>query len=261
MKNHRCKCSPWKFVLVARFFILSLLLQIPHLPAQAAGAHFVLISHAADGDPWWEIVKNAIHQADQDFGVQTDYLNPAKGDLGDMAKLIRQAAQGTYDGVITTIPNFDVLQAPIAQLTAKKIPLVTINVGTEEQAIRMGALMHISQNDYRAGEEAGKRAKAAGVTSFVCVTHFINTTSPADRCRGFASALGVDYRDAMLYAGSNPDDIKRAVSKYLTDHPRLGAVLTLGPPSAAATLEAVAPQYACATSQPSSSLLAFRLAR
>lgn len=239
MSNHRDTCWSLKFVFVAGLFFFTLLLAVAQHNAQAAEAHFVLISHGADGDPWWNIVKNAVRQADEDFDVQTDYLNPATGDLNQMAKMIRQATQGNYDGVITTIPNFDLLQAPIMQASINKVPLVTINVGTDEQAIRLGALMHISQNDYRAGEQAGRRAKAAGVTSFVCVTHFVNTSSPADRCRGFADALGVDYREAMLYAGTNPEDIKREVSRYLRAHPKVGALLALGPLSAEPALAAV----------------------
>src|ERR1035438_6980039 len=66
----------------------------------APDAHFVLISHAPDSDPWWNTVKNAIKQADEDFNVQTDYRNPPNGDIADMARLIEQAAARNYDGVI-----------------------------------------------------------------------------------------------------------------------------------------------------------------
>lgn len=102
MRNYRYKCWPLKFVFVARLFFYTLLIAFSQPNAQAAEAHFVLISHGADGDPWWNIVKNAVRQANEDFGVQTDYLNPANGDLNQMVKMIRQAAQGNYDGVITT---------------------------------------------------------------------------------------------------------------------------------------------------------------
>ena len=38
--------------------------------ARAADAHFVLISHAPDSDSWWNTIKNAIKQADEDFNVE-----------------------------------------------------------------------------------------------------------------------------------------------------------------------------------------------
>src|ERR1700761_2890771 len=37
--------------------------------ARAADAHFVLISHAPDSNSWWNTIKNAIKQADEDFNV------------------------------------------------------------------------------------------------------------------------------------------------------------------------------------------------
>ncbi|MDC6134716.1 sugar ABC transporter substrate-binding protein, partial [Burkholderia gladioli] len=55
------------------------------LPAQAADARFVLISHAPDSDSWWNTIKNAIKQADEDFNVTTDYRNPPNGDIADMS--------------------------------------------------------------------------------------------------------------------------------------------------------------------------------
>src|ERR1700750_1709831 len=113
--------------------------------ARAADAHFVLISHAPDSDSWWNTIKNAIKQADEDFNVETDYRNPPNGDIADMSRLIEQAAARNYDGVITTIADFDVLKSSINKVTAKKIPLVTINSGTEEQSAQLAAIMHVGQ--------------------------------------------------------------------------------------------------------------------
>lgn len=127
--------------------------------AYAADAHFVLISHAPDSDSWWNTIKNAIKQADEDFNVETDYRNPPNGDIADMARLIEQAAARNYDGVITTIADYDVLKSSISKVTEKKIPLVTINSGTEEQSAKLGAIMHIGQPEYVAGKAAGEKAK------------------------------------------------------------------------------------------------------
>ncbi|TMQ06909.1 MAG: substrate-binding domain-containing protein, partial [Deltaproteobacteria bacterium] len=102
--------------------------------AARAEPRFVLVSHAPDSDSWWNTIKNAIKQAGEDFGVTVDYRNPPGGDLADMARIIEQASARNYDGVITSIADFDVLKKPIAQVVAKKIPLVTINSGTTAQS-------------------------------------------------------------------------------------------------------------------------------
>src|SRR3954465_2559044 len=81
--------------------------------ARAADAHFVLISHAPDSDSWWNTIKNAVKQAGEDFDVTVEYRNPPSGDLADMSRLIEQAAAANYDGVITSIADFNVLQGSI----------------------------------------------------------------------------------------------------------------------------------------------------
>jgi len=80
-------------------------------------------------------------------------------------RIIEQAAARNYAGVITSIADFDVLKKPIAQVVAKKIPLITINSGTTAQSEQLGAIMHVGQPEYDAGKAAGVRAKAAGAVS------------------------------------------------------------------------------------------------
>ncbi len=207
--------------------------------ARAADAHFVLISHAPDSDSWWNTIKNAIKQADEDFNVETDYRNPPNGDIADMARLIEQAAARNYDGVIVTIADYDVLKGSIGKVTEKHIPLVTINSGTEQQSADLGAIMHIGQPEYTAGKAAGEKAKAAGVKSFLCVNHYATNPASFERCRGFAEALGVDFKSSTLDAGTDPTGIQSKVSAYLRNHPDTGGVLALGPLSAAPTIKAL----------------------
>jgi simple sugar transport system substrate-binding protein len=207
--------------------------------ANAADARFVLISHAPDSDSWWNTIKNAIKQADEDFNVQTDYRNPPNGDLADMARLVEQAAARDYDGVVISIADFDVLKGAVQKVTQKHIPLVTINSGTEQQSAQLGAIMHVGQPEYAAGKAAGEKAKAAGVKSFLCVNHYATNPASFERCRGFADALGVDYKAATLDAGQDPTGIQTKVSAFLRNHPNTSGVLALGPNSASPTIKAL----------------------
>jgi simple sugar transport system substrate-binding protein len=204
-----------------------------------ANERYVLISHAADSDVWWNTVKNAIKQAADDFGVQVDYRNPPNGDLADMARLVELAAARNYDGVAFDIADFDVLAKPAMRVTAKRIPLVTINSGTAEESRKLGAIMHIGQPEYEAGKAAGERAKAAGIKSFVCVNNYATNTASFQRCKGFADALGVDARKSMIDSGVDPTVVESKVSAYLRNNPRTQAILALGPNSADPSLQAL----------------------
>ncbi|HEY5798879.1 MAG TPA: sugar ABC transporter substrate-binding protein [Burkholderiaceae bacterium] len=224
--------------LLALLFALSGL--APHV-ARAEGEHYVMISHAPDSDSWWNVIKNANRHAAEDFRVKLDYRNPPNGDLADMARLVEQAAARRYDGVIVSIADIDVLRKPLKDVTAKRIPLLTINSGTHQQSEELGAIMHVGQPEHAAGHAAGLRAKAAGIKSFVCVNHYATNPASFERCRGFAEAIGADYRSATLDTnGVDPGVIESKVSAYLRAKPATQAVLTLSPDGASPTLSALA---------------------
>ncbi len=107
--------------------------------AYAAGERFVFVSHAPDSDSWWNVIKNALKNAEHDMGVKVEYRNPPTGDIADMARIIQQATASNPDGIVTTIADFDVLQSAIQGAVAKGIPVITVNSGTAEQSKKLGA--------------------------------------------------------------------------------------------------------------------------
>ena len=206
-------------------------------PAHADGERYVFVSHAPDSDSWWNTIKNALKNAEHDLGVKVEYRNPSTGDIADMARIIEQAAASNPTGIITTIADYNVLEGSIKGAIAKGIPVITVNSGTAEQSKKLGALLHIGQPEYDAGKGAGERAKAAGVTKFLCVNHFITNTVSVERCRGYADGLGVPLGDQMLDSGIDPTEVYNKVKAYLTTHADTNGILTLGPNSADPTIK------------------------
>ncbi len=93
-------------------------------------------------------------------------------------------------------------------------------------------MMHIGQPEYDAGKGAGERAKAAGVTKFLCVNHYITNAASVERCQGYADGLGVKLGNQMLDSGVDPTEVYNKVKAYLASHPDTDGILTLGPNSA-----------------------------
>lgn len=205
----------------------------------AVDGRYVLVSHAPDSDTWWNTVKNSIVDAGKDFNVTVDYRNLPNGDMADMARIIEQSAARNYDGVIFDIADFDVLKRPAELVRAKKIPIITINSGTVEQSKQLDALMHVGQSEYSAGKAAGERAKAAGIKSYVCVNHYATNASSFERSRGYADALGLDFKPYTLDTGIDPTTVENKVSAYLRAHADTQSVLALGPDASAGALPAV----------------------
>lgn len=207
--------------------------------AQAEGERYVLVSHAPDSDSWWNVIKNALALACDQMDVECEYRNPPTGDLADMARIIEQAAASQPNGIITTLADPDVLAGPIRAAVDSGIDVIIMNSGTPEKAREVGALMYVGQPEYDAGFAAGQRAKADGVTSFLCVNHYINSPSSTERCQGFADGLGVELGTQMIDSGQDPSEIQNRVMAYLNANPDTDAILTLGPTSADPTIMAV----------------------
>ena len=207
--------------------------------AQADGERYVLVSHAPDSDSWWNTIKNGLALAGEQMGVTVEYRNPPTGDLADMARIIEQAAASGPDGIITTLADPSVLSGPIRAAVDSGIDVIIINSGTPEQAREVGALMYVGQPEYDAGYAAGLRAAGDGVTSFLCVNHYISSPSSTERCQGFADGLGVELGNQMIDSGQDPAEIQNRVMAYLNANPETDAVLTLGPTSADPTILAL----------------------
>ncbi|MFT5869047.1 MAG: simple sugar transport system substrate-binding protein [Paracoccaceae bacterium] len=207
--------------------------------ATAEDLRYVLVSHAPDSDSWWNTVKNGIALAGEQMNVEVEYRNPPTGDLADMARIIDQAAASSPDGIITTLADFDVLSGPIRAAVDSGIDVIIMNSGTPAQAREVGALMYVGQPEYDAGYAAGLRASGDGVSSFLCVNHYISSPSSSERCQGFADGLGVELGNQMIDSGQDPAEVKNRVLAYLNANPDTDAVLTLGPTSADPTILAL----------------------
>ena len=207
--------------------------------AQAADERIVLISHAPDSDSWWNTIKNAVKEAGDHVGAKVEYRNPPTGDLADMARIVEQAVATNPDGIVVTIADYDVLKGPLFKAKKKGIPVITINSGTHQQSEDLGALLHVGQPEYDAGYGAGKQAKKVGVTSFLCVNHYITNPASVERCKGFADAIGVELDGSMIDSQTDPTGIEKKVQAYLRKNPNTQAVLTLGPTSAHPTIRAL----------------------
>jgi simple sugar transport system substrate-binding protein len=214
-------------------------LAITSTSAVAAGERYILVSHAPDSDSWWNTIKNGIELAGKQMDVTVEYRNPPTGDLADMARIIEQATASKPNGIITTLADYDVLSGPIRNAVDQGINVIIMNSGSPDQARELGALMYVGQPEYDAGHAAGLRAKGDGIKSFLCVNHYISSSSSTERCQGFADGLGMELGNQMIDSGQDPAEIKNKVLAYLSANKGTDAILTLGPTSADPTIAAL----------------------
>ena len=239
MSTKQVGASRLRWLIGVVIVLLSGVFQVANA-ATSGTPRFVFISHAPDSDKWWNVIRNGLKHASEDFGVVIDYKNPPTGDLKDMVKLIDESSSQNYQGMMVTIADYEKLKEPLQRVVKqKKMPLITVNSGTQQQSESIGAIMHVGQPELFAGELAGEKARRANVHSFVCLNHYASNASSHERCKGFANGLGANAKAAMLELDGDPAAIQAKITKYLEEHPDTEAMLALGPTSAVPAIEAL----------------------
>lgn len=207
-------------------------------PSPTAAGHgrltFAMVTHGAPGDPFWAVVKTGAMQAGKDLGVTVTYQG--SGVPQTQAQMIDAAVNQHVDGLIVSMANPEALKASIERAESAGIPVITINSG-EQQSAAYGAITHVGQDETVAGQAAGERFKAAGVTHAICVIHEAGNIGLEQRCAGARKGLGGKLDTVQV----NINDITAAqatIRAKLASDPSINGVLTLNPAIAMAAVTA-----------------------
>lgn len=202
----------------------------------AYAERYVMVTHTQGTDPFWPVVEKGAKDAAEALGVELEYNFAPSGDMADMAALIEAAAATQPDGIIVSLPDADALGGAITSTVDSGIPVITINSGLESSA-SLGALMHVGQPEYLAGQKAGERAKAEGATKPVCLNQEAFNTALVDRCNGYFESMGQDLN--MIDVSNDVAQIKTRTAAALQADPEVDALLAVGPHVCEAAAEAV----------------------
>ncbi|MBM7861344.1 simple sugar transport system substrate-binding protein [Lentzea nigeriaca] len=184
-----------------------------------------MITHGTAGDAFWSVVKVGAEDAGKQLGVGVTYNSD--GDPGAQAKLIDNAVSQKVGGIVVSMANPDALKTSIQNAVKAGIPVITINSGSAKSA-EFGAMAHVGQEESIAGEEAGKKLKAAGKTKLLCVIHEAGNTGLNQRCDGARTGFGGTVENLQVDI-SNPTDIESRIKAKLQSDTSFDGVLALNP--------------------------------
>src|SRR3954447_17054455 len=111
-----------------------------------------VITHAAPGDSFWDVVKAGAVQAGKDENVDLQYQSGP--DVGKQSTLIDNAVAAGTDGLVVSMANPDGLEKSIKSAVSAGVPVVTINSGIDQWQ-QFGAITHVGQSETIAGKAAG----------------------------------------------------------------------------------------------------------
>jgi simple sugar transport system substrate-binding protein len=192
--------------------------------AQARDIKIIVVSHGQASDPFWSVVKNGVSEAAKDMGVTVDYRAPETFDMVAMGHLIDAAANQSPDGIAVSIPDADALGPSIQKAVAAGIPVISINSGSDVSK-KLGALLHVGQDEYEAGKAGGGELKKMGGKKGLCVNHEVGNVGLDLRCKGFADGFG--GKVTVLPAGNDPSEILAKVKAALSSDQAIDTIITL----------------------------------
>jgi len=206
-----------------KFFLIAIAALVL-VTSSAFAERYVMVTHGEGNDPFWPVVQKGGEDAAAAIGADFEYIYNPSADMADMASSIQAAAATQPDGMVISLPDPDALGAAIKAAVAAGVPVITMNSGLESSA-GLGALMHVGQPEYLAGQSAGARAKAEGATKALCMIQEAYNTALVDRCEGYGEAVPMEFTDTT----SDPATIQTRATAALQSNPDVDAVLSVGP--------------------------------
>ena len=198
-----------------------------------SGYTLAMITHETPGDTFWDRIRAGAEQAAKDTGSTLKYS--ADPDATKQAVLIQNAIDSKVDGIATTLVTPDALIPTVQKAVQAGIPVDSFNSGLDYYK-QAGALTHFSSDERLAGQEAGKRMKAAGATKILCTIQQTGSVALEDRCAGVKDS--VPNTENLQVNGQDDSAVNSAIQAKLTQDKDINWVITLGAPQAMDTLKA-----------------------
>jgi len=208
--------------------------------AAQQNTRIIVVSHGQANDPFWSVVKNGVAAGGQDMKVQVDYRAPETFDMVAMSQLIDAAVNQKPAGLIVSIPDASALGPSIQKAVAAGIPVISMNSGSDVSK-KLGALLHVGQDEVEAGRIAGAKLKEMGGRVGLCVNQEVGNVSLDLRCKGFTEGFG--GKVTVLPVTNDPTDVRAKVKAAVAADSSIDTILALGAgtagePSVAAVKEA-----------------------
>lgn len=183
-----------------------------------------LVTHGAEGDGFWELVRKGAEAAAAKDGVELTYASDA--DAAGQAELVRDAIRDKVDGIAVTLAKPQAMKGPVAEAEAAGIPVVGLNSGIDAWQ-SAGLLEYFGQDESVAGRAVGDKLDDLGARHALCVIHERGNVSLEARCAGVKKAFA--GRTEMLYVdGTDMDAVTAAVTSALRQEPGVDEVITNG---------------------------------
>ena len=194
-----------------------------------------VITHG-DSGTFWSVVEVAVRDAAEAIGCEVVYFG-ANNDAQAQSQSIEGAIADGSDGIAISLADPTGVSAAAEAVVAAGIPLYTLNSGVDHYKA-LGAVTHVGQTEFVAGQGAGERFNALGASKVLCGRQEQGNVGLEERCDGLADTFNGEVVSEFIGLDANPDEQRATISSRLIADESIGAVLGVGPNVPLRALEA-----------------------
>ena len=185
-----------------------------------------IITHG-DAGTFWSVVEVAVRDAEEAIGCEVVYFG-ANNDALAQSQEIQAAIAAGSDGIAISLADPAGVTAAAEAVVAAGIPLYTLNSGVNDYKA-LGAVTHIGQTEFVAGQGAGERFDALGASHVLCARQEQSNIGLEERCAGLEDSFSGQVTNEFVGLDANPDDQRNTIAAMLQADESIDAVLGVGP--------------------------------
>jgi simple sugar transport system substrate-binding protein len=196
-------------------------------------------------DAFWAVVERGAKDAAATYGITLK--SGGSSDPAQQAQLVENYTADKVDGIIVSLANPDAMKDSVKAAVAAGIPVITVNSGVDVYK-ELGALTHVGQTEFVAGQGAGEKFSAEGAKKVLCVIHEEANIGLQQRCDGLKDTFTGETENFSV-ASTGVRDVAgtvAAIQNKLIADTTIDGILTLNPIVAIAARDAI---VAAGTSQ------------
>ncbi|MGW0842873.1 sugar ABC transporter substrate-binding protein [Streptomyces sp. NPDC002787] len=194
-----------------------------------------MVTHAGQGDTFWDIVRKGAQTAADKDNVELVYSNDPNA--ANQANLVQNAIDQKVDGIAVTLAKPDAMKDVIAKAEKAGIPVVGLNSGMDVWQ-EQGLLSFFGQDETVSGEAFGKKLNETGAKHAVCVIHEQGNVSLEARCAGVKKTFEGETEN-LYVNGTDMPSVKSTITAKLKQDTSIDEVVTLGAPIALTAVQSV----------------------
>lgn len=196
-----------------------------------------MVTHAAPGDTFWDILRSGAEAAAAKDNVDLNYQGAPEA--ADQVNLVQSAIDSKVDGIAVTMAKADAISPVITSATDAGIPVTVMNAGGVDAWKSTGAIGYFGSDENVAGAAVGTRLAGEGAKKVLCVIQEQGNVALDARCAGIKTTFTGTVENIFV-TGTDMPSVQQTITSKLQQDPSIDRVVTLGAPFALTAVKSVA---------------------